>query len=33
VVKAIYQFSPKIRVQAETGTSTGLDVFYTIEYD
>ncbi|MGA9165703.1 MAG: translocation/assembly module TamB domain-containing protein, partial [Thiobacillus sp.] len=33
VVKAIYQFSPKIRVQAETGTSTGLDVFYTLEYD
>lgn len=33
VVKAIYQLSPKIRVQVETGTSTGLDVFYTLEYD
>jgi translocation and assembly module TamB len=33
VVKAIYQFSPKIRVEATTGSSNGVDVFYTLEYD
>jgi translocation and assembly module TamB len=33
IVKAIYQISPRFRVEATTGTSTGLDVFYTIEYD
>lgn len=33
IVKAIYQLSPKIRVEATTGSSTGLDVFYTLEYD
>ncbi len=33
VVKAIYQLSSKIRVEATTGTATGVDVFYTIEYD
>ncbi len=33
VVKAIYQFSPKVRVEATTGSSNGVDVFYTLEYD
>ncbi|HQT31171.1 MAG TPA: translocation/assembly module TamB domain-containing protein [Thiobacillus sp.] len=33
VVKAIYQLSPKLRVEATTGTATGMDIFYTIEYD
>ena len=33
VVKAIYQLTPKIRVEETTGSSNGLDVFYTLEYD
>ncbi|WP_296888877.1 translocation/assembly module TamB domain-containing protein [Thiobacillus sp.] len=33
IVKAIYQFSPKFRVEVTTGSNTGLDVFYTLEYD
>ncbi|MBU2642016.1 MAG: translocation/assembly module TamB domain-containing protein [Gammaproteobacteria bacterium] len=33
IVKAIYLLSPRFRVEATTGTATGVDVFYTLEYD
>jgi len=33
VVKAIYQFSSKVRVEATAGSQGSLDVFYTLEFD
>jgi translocation and assembly module TamB len=33
VVKAIYRISSKFRIEVSTGSSTGVDVFYALEYD
>lgn len=33
IVKAIYQVSRKVRVEAATGSQNSLDVFYTLEFD
>jgi translocation and assembly module TamB len=33
IVKAVYQISPKFRVEAATGSQSSLDVFYSLEFD
>ena len=33
IVKAIYRLSPKVRVEAATGSQSSLDLFYTLEFD